>query len=121
MGGHAQRHECYYYREARSLLKCGNYEFAFLRSRAAVELIDSGHLPKQAADVAHYEHLRALRMISSLNHLKGTEGWAAARIDAEWLQTKATVPIVKELSAAIVDADAARPIIESMTERLCSS
>lgn len=108
----------YYYREARSLLKSGNYEFAYLRSRAAVEAIDSGHLPKGSGDIEHYEHLRALRMISSLNHLKGTAGWAAAKIDAQWLQTNATAPIVKDFGGSIVDADSARLIIESMTERL---
>ena len=111
----------YYYREAWSFLKDRNYEFAYLRSRSALELVDSGHLPKSSTDFEYYEHLRAIRMISSLQHLKGTQGWAAATIDAEWLKANAMVAGLRDLGSGMVGADSARPMIESMMETMSAS
>lgn len=104
----------YYYREAKSFLRARSAEFAYLRSKAAIELIELGEFPPRVNDRDYLQHLRAVRMISSLQHLKGTRAWEAAMADAVWLQGHATEKLLVELGASMSAAHLAAEITADM-------
>jgi hypothetical protein len=104
----------FYYREARSFLRARNSEFAYLRSKAAIELIELGQIPSIVDGRDYTQHLRAIRMISSLQHFKGTETWNVALTDAVWLQQNASERVLAELGASISSAHLAGEITADM-------
>ena len=108
----------YYYREARSFLRAQNAEFAYLRSEAAIELIELGHIQPTIDGRDYVQYLRAVRMISSLQHLKGTEAWNAAMADAVWLQRNATDKTLADLGASVGGAHLAGEITADMIDKI---
>jgi hypothetical protein len=108
----------YYYREARSFLRAHNSEFAYIRSKAAIELIELGHIRSSVEGLDYTQHLRAIRMISSLQHLNGNEAWNAALRDAVWLQRNASETVLAELGASISAAHLAGEITIDMIDSL---
>jgi hypothetical protein len=104
----------YYYREAKSFLRGRNYEFAYLRSKAAIELIELGEMPGNVDNRDFHQHLRAVRMISSLHHLRGSEAWKAAMVDAVWLQSQASEATLAKLGASIGAAHLAGEVTADM-------
>jgi hypothetical protein len=106
----------YYYREAKSYLRAKNPEFAHLRSKAAIELIELGHIPSVVDGRDYLQHLRAVRMISALQHFKGSEAWKAALTDAVWLQRNADDSTLQGLGASMSAAHLAGEITAEMIE-----
>ncbi|HXF48822.1 MAG TPA: hypothetical protein VNL73_05290 [Verrucomicrobiae bacterium] len=105
----------YYYREARAFEKEKNWEFALLRSRDAITMVEKGHLPAEVNGVNYEEQLRAILMYASLNHLHGSEGWEAAKQQAEWLKKNAKNSLLQRCGHSLSSADEARI---AMTELL---
>jgi tetratricopeptide (TPR) repeat protein len=101
-------HLYYYYRECQGFLRADNWEFAFLRSRDAIGLIETKHLPSSLDDLHCEAELRALHMVAALHHLRGSEAWHAAREQGAWLAANARDPRLQQLGKSIASADDAR-------------
>lgn len=72
----------FYYRGALAYLRSGSAEFAYIRSQTAIEFYEHG---KFSTEPEVLEHLHVCRMISAMQHLKGTDALNTASKDAHWL------------------------------------
>jgi hypothetical protein len=104
----------YYYREAKSFLRARNFEFAYLRSDAAIGLIELGDIPSRVGERDYLQHLRGVRMVSSLHHLNGTAASKAALADAVWLQSRASDKTLAQLGASMSAAQLVGEITADM-------
>ncbi len=91
----------YFYRESLAYTKANNWEFAYLRSNNAVNMIQSKKLPIYVDDKNIEVELRIIRMISSLHFFSGKEAFEKSQIDAYWLKENSTDDFTKKLSLSM--------------------
>lgn len=94
----------YYHSEAQAYLRDQNWEFAYIRAREGIALIEVGHLPRYVEYGDCESWLRLVRMIGAAHHLEGEEALKIAAADAEWLLNHSKVKGYDRMARAILDS-----------------
>lgn len=93
----------FYARESLAYARDGNWEFAYLRSHIALQMIEDNLLPRwvEYGDCESWLHLT--RLVAALNHLPPDEALASAKADALWLTTNSHVSGYSRLAALALE------------------
>jgi hypothetical protein len=90
--GYPEERVCEFYaRESLSHARSSNWEFAYLRSREALDLIREGLLPRDVESGDCESWLRLIRMVAAVQFLEENEALSSAQEDAKWILANSRV------------------------------